>query len=256
MGSRARPQLVDEVDGAGDGGGEADAVVGAVDVVVHRLRDGDDGEALVRQAERERQRVVAADRHERVDGEPLEHGEAVLGQVVRPVAGDLVGQERGHLGGLDPSRVRAGAVEDGAAGAVDGPHRGGVEHHGAGGHRGRVVRVAVQQPGPPTTQPDRRVALRRHAGDHRLDARVEARDVTSPGQHPYSHAQLLARTSAAPSCCLPDVARAQSELSARVRGPADAVEPRGWPSGPCGPSRAAAASRARPSGSGRGSSPC
>ena len=39
----ARAQVVDELDAARDRGREADAVVGAVDVVVHRLRDRDHG---------------------------------------------------------------------------------------------------------------------------------------------------------------------------------------------------------------------
>ena len=85
----AGAQLVDEVDRARHRRREADAVVGAVDVVVHRLRDADDREALVVEAEGERQRVVAADRHQRVDLQPLQHAEAVLGEVVGTLADGL-----------------------------------------------------------------------------------------------------------------------------------------------------------------------
>src|SRR5262247_4915184 len=49
------PLALDGVAGAGDRGREADAVLGVADVVVHRLRDGDDLDAetveLVRIAE-------------------------------------------------------------------------------------------------------------------------------------------------------------------------------------------------------------
>ena len=69
----ARAEVVDELDAAGDGRREADAVVGAVDVVVHRLRDRDDRHTLVVEAERVRERVVPADRSNTVVTEPVDH---------------------------------------------------------------------------------------------------------------------------------------------------------------------------------------
>ena len=105
----ARAQLVDEVHRAGDGGGEADAVVGAVDVVVHRLRDGDDRDALVGQAQRERERVVAADRHQRVDAQPFEHAEQWLVKSYGPVADGLVGA---GAAGTSAAFTRAGLVRE------------------------------------------------------------------------------------------------------------------------------------------------
>ena len=84
----ARAQLVDEVHGPRDRGREPDAVVGAVDVVVHRLRDGDDGDALLVQPQRERERVVAADR-DRARRSPGGRGRA--SDVRRVVAGLVVG---------------------------------------------------------------------------------------------------------------------------------------------------------------------
>ncbi len=70
--ARARAQLVHEDHRARHGGREPDAVVGAVHVVVHRLRDRDDGHAFLVQPQRERERVVAADRDQRVDAEMLD----------------------------------------------------------------------------------------------------------------------------------------------------------------------------------------
>ena len=88
---------MDELDAAGDRGREPDAVVGAVDVVVHRLRDGDDRDAFVVQSQPVRQRVVAADRDQRVEAEVLDHPERVGGEVERAVADRLVGEEGGHV---------------------------------------------------------------------------------------------------------------------------------------------------------------
>ena len=93
----ARAQVVDELHAAGDRGREADAVVGAVDVVVHRLRDRDHRDALVVHAERVRERVVAADRDQHVDPERLDHAQGVIGEVERPVAVDPVREVGGDV---------------------------------------------------------------------------------------------------------------------------------------------------------------
>ena len=97
--ARRGAQGVDELDAPRDRGREPDAVVRAVDVVVHRLRDGDDRDALVVQSQAVRQRVVTADRDQRVESEVLDHAERVLGEVVRPVAFRLAGEEGGHVAG-------------------------------------------------------------------------------------------------------------------------------------------------------------
>ena len=98
---------MDELDTAGDRRRESDAVVGAVDVVVHRLRDGDHRDALVVESKAVRQGVVAADRDERVEPEPLDHPDRVRGEVERAIADRLVGEEVGHVARLDAAGVRA-----------------------------------------------------------------------------------------------------------------------------------------------------
>ena len=52
---------LDRVAGASDRGREADAVLGVADVVVHRLRNGDDFDAEFVELGRVTERVVAAD---------------------------------------------------------------------------------------------------------------------------------------------------------------------------------------------------
>ena len=65
---------------------EPDAVVGPRHVVVHRLGDRDDLDALLVQADPVAERVVAADRDDVVDAEVLEVLEHLAGQVVDLVA--------------------------------------------------------------------------------------------------------------------------------------------------------------------------
>ncbi len=63
---------LDGVGGAGDGGGEADAVFGVADVVVHRLRHCDDFEALPVEMRRVAERIVAADGDQIIELELLD----------------------------------------------------------------------------------------------------------------------------------------------------------------------------------------
>ena len=66
--SGGRVAAVDRVGGDGDRGVEAEGVVGAVEVVVDRLRHADDGKTeLGVEPGRDAERVLAADRDQRVD---------------------------------------------------------------------------------------------------------------------------------------------------------------------------------------------
>ena len=99
---RGRVQPVDRLGRDGDGRVEAERVVGAVEVVVDRLRDADHREAVLRvQAGGDAERVLAADRDERVQPFALEVLEHVLDAAV------------------DLERVRARGAEDRAAARQD-----------------------------------------------------------------------------------------------------------------------------------------
>jgi len=73
---------VRQLDGACHAGAEADTVVGAVDVVVHRLRYRDDVHAFVVQALAIAERVVPTDGNQDIHSDVLEVLEHVLGGVV------------------------------------------------------------------------------------------------------------------------------------------------------------------------------
>ncbi len=72
VGTGGGAQAVGHLDGAGDARAEADAVIGARDIVVHRLGDGDDLDAFLIEADAVAKCVVAADRDEVFDAKPLE----------------------------------------------------------------------------------------------------------------------------------------------------------------------------------------
>ena len=117
---------VDELLGSGHGSREADAVLGALDVVVHGLGDGDDGKSLAPEPGGVAERVVATDGHEAVDLEPLEVLEDDGRQVVAPIfrlqaLQALRVEVLGKRAGAHVRRARARGVEHGAAGPVDRP---------------------------------------------------------------------------------------------------------------------------------------
>ncbi len=84
--ARRSAQAVRHLDRPRHAGRESDAVVGPRDVVVHRLGDRDDLEALFVQPHAVAQRVVATDRDQVVDAQEVQIGEHLGSQVV-----DLLG---------------------------------------------------------------------------------------------------------------------------------------------------------------------
>src|SRR5947209_19518325 len=83
------PLALDGVAGAGDRGREADAVLGVVNVVVHRLRNGNDLDAEFIELGRVAERVVTADGEEMLDAQRREVRQHLLGDVPR-VRGDTL----------------------------------------------------------------------------------------------------------------------------------------------------------------------
>ena len=128
------PQRVDRLDRAADRGREADAIIGAEDVIVHRLGHRDHRHALRGEMGGEAQGAVAAQRDHRVDAERVEHLQHVAG----PVA-FLLGP-----------RVAARGVEDGAAGPVDAAHALAGERQAVRGDAGRIG--GVDRPSPPPSR--------------------------------------------------------------------------------------------------------
>jgi hypothetical protein len=115
-------QPVRQLDGARDAGAEADAVVGAVHIVVHRLRDADDVYPFVVQTLAVTERVVASDRNQNVDSDVLEVLEHVLGDVVDRLV--VAGEMRRQAGLGQVARPRARSMKESAARAAGAIHFG------------------------------------------------------------------------------------------------------------------------------------
>ena len=98
---------MDEVDSSGHRGGEADAIVGPVNVVVHGLGYGNDRNTLLMKPQSVRQRVVATDGDEHVDLLTLQDRKNVPCEVVSAWTGEIAFDEVGYLLLLHLGRIRA-----------------------------------------------------------------------------------------------------------------------------------------------------
>ena len=170
-----------------DGGGEADAVLGVADVVVHRLRHGDDFDALAVEFGGIAESVVAADGDQVVEAEGLDVLEHA-GVMSKTVDGDAL------LGGLacgnSALRGSAGASSSStglvrelcrirAAGAVDRAGILAIQRQDVARAARRVLQVDVRQAFPAAADADHLAADLAAAIDHRFDDGIQTRDVAA-----------------------------------------------------------------------------
>ena len=186
-----RPLAVDRLLRPGDRRREPDAVLRALDVVVHGLGDRHERDALVDEHLRVRERVVAPDRHEEVDAERREMVEDERRQVVDALDVGLrdsgPGTCRRARRGRPAARIFRGFVREVCRivppvrsmvrvfVAVERPQVVGVEAE---------LRPDVGQALPAATDPEDVVARLGRPVDDALDDGVEAGDVAAAGQDP------------------------------------------------------------------------
>jgi hypothetical protein len=174
----------DELLGARDGGGKADAVFGALNVVVHCLGNGDNGHACSGKGGREAKGVVAADGDEAGDAEAVEifeddGSEVVVLAVERKFFDAISGDDFGELGFDHFARVGARGMEDGAAGAIDGSRVLAVERANVG--VGRIGGIHVGETFPAFADADDGAAELAGAIDDGFDDGIKAGHVAAAG---------------------------------------------------------------------------
>ena len=114
-------QIVCQLNGARDAGAEADAIVGAGNVIVHGFGNGHDFETFLMQANAVTERVIAADRHHVIDAEPFKILQDFGSEIV--FLGVVLAFEMfGHVGFVRAAGVGARGMQKrsaGASGAID-----------------------------------------------------------------------------------------------------------------------------------------
>ena len=174
---RGRVQAVDRLGRDRDGGVEAEGVVGRVQVVVDRLRNADDRKAVLGvEPRRDAERVLAADRDERVEPLVLEGREHLLDAALELV------------------RVRARRAEDRAAAREDSGDVAAAER----------LDDPFDQPAPALAHAEHLPPTAERASRDRADDRIQPGAVASAREHPDSlrhHVSLGATKDAATSRC-------------------------------------------------------
>src|SRR5712692_1270724 len=181
VGTRGCAQAVGELNGAGDAGAEADAVVRSRHVIVHGLRDADDLEAFLIEPHGVAQRVVTADGNQVFDAEPSEILEHFGSEVVLAGAEGVL-EVRRDAGLADAGGIGAGGMEEGAAGAA-----GAIDY--IFGEKLEVVRVVVvfvanhvHEAAPAAADADYLIAFAKRAEGHGADSGVEAGYVSASSE--------------------------------------------------------------------------
>ena len=181
---------LDGVHGARDGGGEADAVLGVADVVVHRLGDRDHLHALPVELRGVAQRIVAADGDQVIQVQRLDVLQHRLGDVEDRGGHALLG---GLLRGKScPSStggsffifdgIGARTVQIGAAGAVDGAGVLAIQRQHVARAARRILQVDVRQSFPAAADADHLAADFAAPVNHRLDDGIQSRNVAAAGE--------------------------------------------------------------------------
>src|SRR5207248_8981814 len=178
---------VDRLGADPDRGVEAEGVVGAGEVVVDRLRDADDRKVVLRvELRRDPERVLAADRHERVELCALEVRQHRLGAA------------------LELEGIRARGAEDRPAprqqpGDLARPER---------------LELPVDEPAPALADADHLVPARERAPRDRANHRVQAGTIPATREHADLHRCRRWESNPHGACTPPDLESGASTTSA------------------------------------------
>src|SRR6266478_6346506 len=182
-------ETVDHLNGACDAGAEADAVVGAGNIIVHGLGNADDFEAFFVEANAVAKRVVSADGDESVDAQPSEIFEDFRGEVVF-LSGEFVFQMRGDAGLGDAAGIGAGGMQKspaGASGTINGLI---VEEEEIVGIVVILLTDNIHESGPAVANADDLMAFAQCAKRDATDGGVETGNVAASGED-ADHAFLV-----------------------------------------------------------------
>ena len=181
MRSSGRAQAVRQLDGACHARAEADAVVGAVHVVVHRLRYADHVDPFVVEAPAVTERIVSTDRNEHVDADVLEIRQHILCDVVDRLV--VATEVLRHALARQVTRSGARRMKEGAArapGAIDDGFGEDLDVLAVVGFR---VADVVDEPRPTAPDADDAVSLAEGANGDRADRRIETGHIAAAGEN-------------------------------------------------------------------------
>src|SRR2546426_9012934 len=172
-------EAVDELESARDASAETNAVVGAGDVIVHRLRNGNDPETFFVKPHPVTERVVSTDGDEHVDAEPGEILQDFRCKVVF-IRREFVFEVSGDIGFADSSWIRAGGMKERAAGATRTINDLFVKEEEIIGVVEILIANHVNEAGPAVPNADDVEAFAKRAERNTTDGGVETGNVAPP----------------------------------------------------------------------------
>src|SRR6266851_1837399 len=181
VGAGGGAETVDHLNGAGDAGAEANAVVGAGDIIVHGLGNADDFEPFFVETNTVAERVVAANGDESVDAEPVEILEDFGSEVVF-LSGEFVFQMRGDAGLGDAAGIGARRMEKSAAGAAGTINGLIVEEEEIVGIVVILLADNIHESGPAVANADDLMAFAQCAKRDATDGGIETGNVAASGE--------------------------------------------------------------------------
>src|SRR5438876_1706704 len=174
-------QAVDHLNGAGDAGAEANAIVRARDVVVHGLGNADDLEALFVETNAVAEGIVTTDGNESVDSEPGEILEDFRSQVVF-FSGEFILEMRRDIGFGNAAGIGARGMEKSAASAAGAIDNFFVEKKEVVGVVVVLFSDHIDEARPPVTNADNLIAFPNGAKSNAADRWIETGNVTASGE--------------------------------------------------------------------------
>src|SRR5439155_10978249 len=174
-------QAVDHLNGAGDAGAEADAIVRARDVIVHGLGNADDLEALFVETNAVAEGIVAADGNESVDAEPGEILEDFRSEVIL-LCGEFILEMRRDIGFGNAAGIGAGRMEKSAAGAARAIDDLFVEKEEIVGVVMVLLADHIYESGPPVANADDLITFAQGTQSDAADGGVETGNVAASGE--------------------------------------------------------------------------
>ena len=174
-------EAVDHLNGARDAGAEADAVVGAGDVVVHRFRNADNFEAFLVETNAVAEGVVATDGDKGINAEPGEILEDFGSEVVL-LGGESLPEMSGDAGLAHAAGIGAGRMEKGAAGAAGAIDDLFVEKVEVVGVVVILLADHVHEAGPAVANADDLVAFANGAKSDAADGGIETGNIAASGK--------------------------------------------------------------------------
>ena len=175
-------QAVGQGDGAGNTGAEADAIIGARHIVIHRFWDGNDLEALLVKANAVAERVIPADGYQVINPQEIQIFDHFGGQIVALGIVTYPSNVSGHFPFAHFAWFRARGMQEGASrtpGFVD-------NFLGQNLEIIAIISILIpddfRHPGPTASQADHLVALADRTNRNGADGWIQSRDISATSQ--------------------------------------------------------------------------